>query len=142
MDALCDIGGAAARLSGESGETGGAMRGKDACAASATAGWWTADSGTCAYVLCGVDSTGETDVCVDGTDLYIDQTRHKMQTSLRAAPCRVMNARARVKSLAEWTTCAERWPDVLSFVSCAVMERDAVRTGEMNVVCSDCVAVV
>eukprot|EP00965_Chrysotila_dentata_P053486 1775113-Pleurochrysis_carterae.AAC.1 len=141
-DVLCDIGGAAARLSGESGEKGG-MRGKDARAASATAsaaGWWAADADACAYVLCGVDSTDERDVCVDGTGLCIDQTRHKMQTNLRAAPCRVINARVRVKSVAE-RTCAGRWPDNMLFVSCAV-ERDAVRTNETNVVCSDCAAIV
>eukprot|EP00965_Chrysotila_dentata_P216510 6189425-Pleurochrysis_carterae.AAC.1 len=31
--------------------------------------------------------------------------------------------------------------DIMSFVSCT-MERVAVRTGEMNMVCSDCVAIV
>eukprot|EP00965_Chrysotila_dentata_P261716 6214349-Pleurochrysis_carterae.AAC.3 len=98
---------AVARLSGESGEAGDAVRGVDACAADAAAGEWAADASACACVLCGVCSTDETDVCIEGTGLCIDQTRHKMQTNLRAALCRVMNARARVKSVAE-RTCAGR----------------------------------
>eukprot|EP00965_Chrysotila_dentata_P129741 4288841-Pleurochrysis_carterae.AAC.1 len=97
-DAFCGFGGATARLDGASGRAGGAMRGVDECAAGAAAGGWAADAGACACALCGVDSTDKTNVCIEGTRLCIDQTRHKMQTKLRAASCRVMNARARVSS--------------------------------------------
>eukprot|EP00965_Chrysotila_dentata_P115002 3801462-Pleurochrysis_carterae.AAC.1 len=80
------------------------MREVDACAAGAVAGGLAADAGACACVLFGVDSTDKT------------ETRHKMQTNLRAASCREMNARARVSSVAG-RTCAGRWLDIRSSVS-------------------------
>eukprot|EP00965_Chrysotila_dentata_P109359 3614193-Pleurochrysis_carterae.AAC.5 len=119
LDAFCGVGGATARLDGASGRAGGAMRVVDACVAGAAACRWAAEAGACACVLCGVGSTNKTDVCIEGTGLCIDQTKHKMPKNLRAASCCVMNARARVSSVAE-RTCAGRRPDIMSSAFCAV----------------------